>query len=217
MLIAEEFLLLCLDEKSGRRRVGMDRINPALAGALLVELALRERIGVTADEEGWNRRRRAVLVSATPTDDAELDRALQAVAAHEGRRVSDLVSNSSGRRLSKGLRDRLLQRLAHAGVLSHHRGTVLGFIPDITWPVQDRSALDEVRRRLHAALVAREVPTERTVALVSLLHGARILGKVLDVADPKAVKERAAELSAGDWAARAVKQAIDEAGAAGAV
>jgi hypothetical protein len=218
VLIAEELLLLCLDEESGRSRLGRDRLEPALAGALIGELALRERVGVTAAGSGWSawKRRRVTVTDLTPTDDVELDRALEAVAAAEGRPVKDLVSSASSRRLSKGLRERLLQRLAAAGVLDERAGTVLGFLPHTTWPTRDRSAEDEVRRRLHAALVAGLTPTERTVTLVALLQVTGALTKVLEVEDRKALKARARDLTEGDWVAQAVKQAIDDAAAAGA-
>ena len=46
MLIAEEFLLLVLDDESGKRTIGGESLEPALAAALVVELALAERIGI---------------------------------------------------------------------------------------------------------------------------------------------------------------------------
>ena len=219
MLIAEELLLLCLDPESGRSRVGNDRLDPALAGALLAELALLERVGVTDEGTGWSawtQRRRVTITDLRPTDDPELDLALQTVAEGEGKPVKDFVTSFSRRRLSKGLRQRLLERLAAAGVLDRRAGTILGFIPSTTWPERDRRAEDEVRQRLHAALVAGVTPTERTVTLVALLQVTGALTKVLDVEDRKALKARAKVLSEGDWAAKAVKQAIDEAGAAAA-
>jgi hypothetical protein len=155
------------------------------------------------------------VTDLTPTDDVELDHALQAVAAAEGRPVKDLVSSGSSRRLSKGLRTRLLERLAAAGVLDERAGRILGFIPRTTWPARDRTGEDEVRRRLHAALVAGLTPAERTVALVALLQVTGALSKVLDVSDRKALKARGKALAEGDWVATAVKQAIDEAASAG--
>lgn len=217
MLIAEEFLLLCLDDDSGRRLADSGRIDPALAAALLAELALRERIGVTGEDEGWRGRRRLTVTSLVPTEDPELDRALEAVAENEGRRLRDLVSSSSGRRLSKGLRDRLLDRLAAAGVLERRPGTVLGIFPTTSWPARDRSFEDEVRGRLQGALVVGTTPSELTVTLVALLHATGMLAKVLRPEDPRTVKARAKALSEGDWAARAVKQAIDEAAAMASV
>ncbi len=184
MLIAEEFLLLALKEESGRRRLGSDSLKPALGGALLAELALGERIGVTPASDGWNRRGRVTITSLTPTDDPELDAALQHLARFEGRKVKDFVSGSSGKRLTKGLVPRLLHRLAKAGVLTEQKGRILGVIPRTTWPVRDRAAEDEIRQRLQAALVTGLTPTERTVTLIALLEVTRLLAKVV-VTDDK--------------------------------
>ena len=64
MLMAEEYLLLCLDDQTGRPRIGSDRLEPALGGALVAELALMERIGVTPHDAGWNKRGRVTITSS---------------------------------------------------------------------------------------------------------------------------------------------------------
>ena len=217
MLIAEELLLLALDDTTGRRLLGTDRLDPALGGALVAELALAERIGVTGPEQGWSRRGRLTVTDPRPTDDVELDRALAAAVAAEGRKVKDLVSGMSSRRVTKGLRDRLAERLARAGALQRVDEKVLGLFPWTTWPAGDRGPEDEVRRRLHGALVAGTTPAERTVVLVALLRVAGLLPKVLPDQDRRLVQRRAKELSEGDWVAGAVKQALDEVAAATAV
>jgi hypothetical protein len=111
VLIAEELLLLALDNESGKPMVGSDRLVPALGGALIVELALMERIGVTPDSEGWRKRGRVTVVNLTPTDDPELDAVLQRLADREGTKVKDLLSEFSSRkvRVTHGLRERLLE------------------------------------------------------------------------------------------------------------
>ena len=91
---------------------------------------------------------------------------------------------------------------------------MLGFIPRTTWPAGNTSAEDDVRARLRGALVDGTTPTERTVALIALLQVTGLLTKVLPGADKKLVKARAKELTEGDWAAKAVKDAIDEVAAA---
>ena len=109
--------------------------------------------------------------------------------------------------ITKGLRDRLLQRLARAGVLSERRSEIFRLR---RWPTIDPGPKDEVRSRLQAALLGGDVPTERTVALIALLNATGKLAKVVAGGDNKALKARAMELSEGDWAAKAVKRAIDE-------
>ena len=216
MLIAEEFLLLCLDDESGRKSISDEKIDPALGGALLVELALLERIGITGDEEGWRRRRRVTITSTTPTDDPVLDEALGYLEEAEGRKAKDLISPMSWRPMTKGLRKKLLQRLAAAGVLSEERGSALGIFPVTRWPARDTGPEWEVRGRLRSALVDGLSPTERTVALISLLHATGHVHRALPHEDKSLVRRRAKELAEGDWAAKAVKQIIDDIHAAGA-
>ena len=207
MLLAEEFLLLCLDDESGKKTLSSEKLPPALGAALLVELALMERIGVTPHDAGWQRRGRVTITSTKPTDDAELDAALEAVEQREDIKVKDLISDMSGKRITKGLLDRLVERLVAAGVLDEERSKVLGLR---RWPTEDPSVEEEIRSRLQSSLVGDDTPTERTVALIALLQITGQLTKVITTEDPKALKAKAKALTEGDWAAAAVKQAIDE-------
>jgi len=211
-LIAEELLLLLIDDETGKMTLRSDWIDPALGGALLVELALMERIGVTPDGEGWRGRGRVTITSTIPTDNVELDNLMALLEQREGAKVKDLISQLSFKPITKGLRARLLQRLTDAGVLSERRSEIFGLR---TWPTIDPRPEDEVRSRLQATLVGGHVPTERTVALIALLNATDLLPKVVVAADNKALKARVKKLSEGDWAARAVKQAIDEAASGG--
>jgi hypothetical protein len=216
MLIAEEFLLLSLDDETGKPMLGSDRLGPALGGALVAELALMERIGVTPHDAGWNKRGRITITNLTPTDDTELDEALRKLAESEGKKLKDVLSDFASKkvRLSYKLRERLLERLAKAGVLKRQEGTVLGFIPQTTWPVGDVAAEYDVRQRLQSTLVSGFTPTERTLVLIALLQVTGLLPKVVTTDDKRALKARAKQLTEGDWAAKAVKDAIDEVTAA---
>jgi len=216
MLIAEEFLLLCLDEETGRKSISGEKIDPALGGALLVELALMERIGITSDEEGLRARRRISITSTKPTDDEVLDAALGYLVAKEGKKIQDVISPMSWKPMTKDLRKKLLSRLAETGVLEERRGMALGVFPTTRWPVADPAAELEVRARLRSALVDGLTPTERTVALIGLLHATGHVNKAVPYEDKKLVRRRAKELTEGDWAAKAVKAVIDSVHAAGA-
>lgn len=214
MLIAEEYLLLSLDDESGKSLVSSSQVSPGLGGAVITELALLERIGVTPASDGWRGRGRITVASLKPTDDPVLDDALNAIAEREGKKFSELISEMSGRRITKGLRDRLLERLAEHGVLTPETVKVLGLIPRTTWHLAAPGVEDEIRQRLQSALIAGLTPTERTVALIALLEATGVLTKVVETEDKSAMHKRAKALSEGDWAAKAVKDAIAEAAAA---
>lgn len=91
---------------------------------------------------------------------------------------------------------------------------MLGFIPRTTWPAGDDAAEDDVRQRLQSTLVSGLTPTERTLVLIALLQVTGLLPKVVTTEDKRALKARAKQLTEGDWAAKAVKDAIDEVTAA---
>lgn len=207
MLIAEELLLMCLDPESGRTAVRRSRLSPALGGALLVDLVLMERISLTPDEMGRRQRRRVQLISTVPTDDSELDFIVAHLQTWVDIKVSHLVRDVSGKRIVERLGD----RLAAAGILSEGPLTRFG---TRTWPTDDPRPAQVIRDRVHAAMVGGPQPTERTVALVCLLDSLHRLPDVVRAsdphADPRIVRERARQLSDGDWASQAVKDAIKE-------
>jgi hypothetical protein len=73
VLLAEEFVLLTLDAESGRKTLAGDTYGPASGAALLVELALLERVSVAPPTAGRRARDRVSVTSSAPTDDGELD------------------------------------------------------------------------------------------------------------------------------------------------
>jgi hypothetical protein len=139
-----------------------------------------------------------------------LDEALGYLEEHEGKKIKDLISPMTWRPMTKGLRKKLLGRLTAGGVLSEEQRHALGIFPLTRYPSVDSTAETEVRARLRSALVDGLTPTERTVALIGLLYATGHLNRALPGEDKKLVKQRAKALADGDWAARAVKQIIDD-------
>jgi hypothetical protein len=202
MLIAEDVLLLLVDDRTGRFLVDSTRLDNVLAGAVLVELVTIERVGF-APAGGGVKRGRMVVVDATPPDDPVLQGALATVAASRPAKPEQLIA-----RVRKRLRTTLLERLTEAGALRHSTRKLVGILPRTTWPAVDSSHKRELRARLQDVLVAGATPDGRTAALVSLLLAVNAAHKVVD-ADKKAVRARAKGIAAGDWAGAAVKKAID--------
>lgn len=207
MLIAEDLLLLLLDDESGTLAAS-DKVRPLLGGALLLELALAERVEVVEKARIWSSAK--VAVTGPPVGEPVLDEALATVAV-KPRSAQDLVE-----RLGKGTRDRLLDRLVERGLVERHEGKVLGLFPRTTWPAVDARHEESVRALLQGVLVQGLTPDARTSALVALLAAIDHAHQVVDRGDVPAreVKARAKEISEGAWAATAVKDAVAAAQAA---
>ncbi|HEX5533406.1 MAG TPA: GPP34 family phosphoprotein [Actinomycetales bacterium] len=212
MLLAEDLLLLLTDDDSGRLAVTGDALGIALGGAHLLELVLLGRVDVAAPGDPV-REGRLVVREGSPTSDPLLDRALAIVSERVGKKPSSTVTA-----LGKDQRDALYERLVARRVLRAERAKILGIFPRHTWPAEDASHENEVRERILSALRAGSTVDPRTGALISLLHSLRAVHKVFDpdaAGMPKKAMSRAAEqISAGDWASKAVRQAIDSANAA---
>lgn len=200
-LIAEDVLLLLLDDETGRGPVSLD-LRPVLGGAVLLELALAGAVEPVASSWGTSRVR--AVDGAAPVEDPVLRDALTEIAAKE-RSAQDLVS-----RLGKGLQERLSVRLVERGILERREGRVLGLFPTTTWPAADSRHEDDVRRALEAVLVQGLDPDPRTGAIVALLAAVDRAHKVVDRAGLPAsqVRKRAKQVAEGAWAAKAVRDAL---------
>ena len=198
-LIAEDLLLLLFDDVSGKKTTDATRLDYALGGAVLLELALAARVDVT-EKQGWLGRTRVVVLDATPTGDSVLDDALTLLRTGKAREPQSAVTS-----LSKKLRAALLGRLVERGVLRREQDRVLGVFPRERWPVNDATHERALRSRLHDVLVVGVASDPRTSALIALLSAIDQAHKVIDAPDRKAVKARAKAIGAGDAVCKAVQ------------
>ncbi|MBN6037398.1 GPP34 family phosphoprotein [Amycolatopsis sp. 195334CR] len=202
MLIAEDLVLLVFDDETGKPDSMVTNLPYALAGALLIELGIENRIGV--DGKG-----RLELLDRTPPAHPVLADALVKLEKFDGRKPKDAISPLSGQKLT----ERLLEGLADRGVLRREEGKVLKLFPVTRWPAEDSAHEESLRSKLNAVLVDGEEPDERTAALVAVLAAIKAASKVLDLperADRKVVDQRAKEIAEGDWGSTATRKAIDE-------
>lgn len=170
--LAEEIVLLSLDDTTGRP-VGRAGMAPdlALAGALLMDLALAGRIDTD--------RNLVVLVDATPTGDDVADAVLRRLAApqapRDARGLIPLLAHDAAK-----AREALLARLVAAGVLKRVEERVLFVFADRRFPkAPGRAEAADARARLRRMLLAAEIPEPRDALLLGLARAAGLLPAML--------------------------------------
>ncbi len=207
MLIAEDLLLLLTDDRSGKLLVSPTQVDIALGGALLVELVLAGRVELTG-QDGPVPTGRLLVVDASPTSDPLLDEALSELEDKQGKRPNQVVS-----RLARGLRARLHMRLAEQGLLHEETAKILGILPSHRWPSDDSGHEDSLRLAIADVLRVGATTDPRLGALVSLLHALKAVTKSFDsavVGLPKQeLKANSKQISDGEWASKAVRDAIN--------
>lgn len=204
MLLAEELLLISLDDEKGTDRTNWG-VDAGLAGALLLELAAG----------GHLKARDGDLVAAGGPPPAEPlpAEALAEIAASERPRGAKHWVGQLPKRL-KPLRGRVADRLVSRGVLEEQRHKVMGLIPTTRYPERDPGPERALRERLRAALLEDREPDERTALLIGLLHPLHLVDRVVDKPDRQRAKQRAEQIADRGVVGGAVESAVKEAQAA---
>ncbi|MDJ0343418.1 GPP34 family phosphoprotein [Streptomyces sp. H10-C2] len=196
LTVAEELLLLGRGPQ-GRSAMSGLVATRGVAGALLIELALQERIIV---QDG---RLAAAKSDAGGSYDPELDTLCRQIRDERRRTAKAWVQKAESRRVNA----RILSGLAAKGVLREQPYRVLGLFPVVRWTEQDPALAAGVRRRLTAALQG-EPTDDRTVALIALVDACGLSRKLFPELDSRTRKARINELSQSQWGAAAVRDAV---------
>lgn len=209
-LIAEDLFLLLLDDVKGSVSA-WGSTDTVLGGAVLAELAVAGLVTLDERKTRW----RTAKVHGSESAPADLDPVLAdalALITEKDRAASTLVD-----KIGKGLQKRLATRLADRGILERKDDKLLGLFPRTRWPATDTTHEAEVRRAVTACLVDGAQPDPRTGALIALLAA---IDQAHSAVTPetsmkkKQLEQRAKEIAEGQWAAKAVKDAVDAATAA---
>jgi Golgi phosphoprotein 3 (GPP34) len=194
--ITDDLVLLLFDPDTGRAIVDSTSLDRAISGALLLDLAIRERISA----EGDGAKAGLSVVDAAPTGDPLLDAAL-------ARLDKPMRAQKAVERLARGTRTPLLERQVERGLLRRETSRLLGLLPVTTWPAADPGPSRELRERVAGVLRDGVQPDQRLALLISLLHAVKAEHKIVE-GNRRELRARAAEVASGDWAGEAVRKAV---------
>lgn len=203
MLLAEDLLLLAHDDDTGFRTAA-ETIELALAGSMVIELAMRGRVDVVEDDEAGGGYRLEV-VDRTPTGHALLDEWLIKIVQVTPAKPKDAVLAVTG-----NLSGRLLAGLHERGILQRRPGQLPGFIPLARWSPDDAHHERALLERLRQVLVEGRNPDERTAALVSVLTAIDGVPRVPGDVDRAGIAARAKEIAEGHPTSGTARRAVEE-------
>ena len=180
----------------------MDRffpIGPALAGAVLIELAAKGRIDLESPAVS--------VLDSTPVGDDVLDQSLDLLAStRKTRRVGYWVRRLS--RSAKLIWRDALRQLCEKGILEKTESRFMGLIPIRRYHVRDIEANRVVRKRLTDAARDPSPPASPEFSVVVLLEASGQLRRLLPKNDLKEARKRIRQISRANLAVRAVAAQI---------
>jgi hypothetical protein len=189
--IAEDLLLLLLDNAANRPALDRDRREKVLSGAVLLDLALACRVRPSVDGEPIPPGR-LMLLSGPNLNDPILEPAARSLQRRP------LKPRRAVAKLRRGVERALLGRLEQGGYIRSIRLRGNG---SRAWMLVDRARVDYARSAMLSTLFDLKPPKPTTAAIVSLLYASDGLGSLLSLNDQgwKWVNSRAAEIASGSW------------------
>ena len=204
--LAEDLYLLALDDTGGRLLIDPLHLDLGLGGALLLDLAVRERVRPVNG--------RVAVAHDGPTGEPLLDAALVAIAERDGAHGPDHWVRHFGHAAHHTVQDRLVD----LGVLKREDGRLLRFIPTHRTRETDGRLHHELVDHLDDAVVQGHPPSPESAALAALALAIGLDRHLFPRADRRAVQQRmtqvAADCGAAAWIATSVSAAVNAVDAA---
>lgn len=197
---SEEMLLLLLDDK-GREfaDIPMLSFKYALAGAVLMDLALAGRIDTDAE--------RLFVTDPTPLGDDLLDptlaRIVESTETYDTRHWVEQISAQAVQ-----IRERSLARLVQRGVLRREDDHFLWVFQTRRYPVIDNQTIQEVKLRIMEVLFSNEIPDVRDIIIISLADVCDIFRTLLSRRELQGVTHRIEQVRKMDLIGREVSKAV---------
>ena len=197
---AEEIMLLLLEDEGKRfLNVPDSSLRYALAGGVLMDLAMEDRIDTDLEK--------LILVDPTPLGDDLLDPVLADIAAATGPHdARHWVERAASRAFE--IREAAMERLIARGILERRENRFLWMFPSRRYPPVDGEAELEVKLRIMEVLFADVVPTPRDVVIICLADACGIFTELLSGEDLREARPRIELVRTMDLIGRAVMAAI---------
>ncbi len=199
---AEELMLLILDDENGRFARVPDRLmRYALAGGVLMDLALENRIDTDL--------KNLILVDSTPVQDSLLDPTLADIAQATDTKDARFWVERTALRADE-IREEALNRLVEQGILQREEDRFLWVFQSRRYPIVDNTAEREVKLRIMEVLFSDEIPDPRDVVIIGLAHACDIFTEILSARELARVADRIDQVRKLDLIGQAMSQAITD-------
>ena len=196
---AEEFMLLLLNDEDGRfANVPSWSVNYALAGSVLMDLALENRVDTDLDS--------LILLDSTPVGDALLDPTLAEIAKGEARDARFWVERTANRAYE--VREEALARLVTGGILERRDDRFLWVFRSRRYPAVQGEVEREVKLRIMGVLFSDDIPDPRDVVIICLADACGIFRGILSRRELDRASAHIEQVRKLDLIGQAMTQAI---------
>ena len=201
MRLVEEIILLMLNDDDGRFvRVPSWSVEYAIAGGVLMDLAMENRIDTDLEH--------LTLLDSTSVGDDLLDPTLSDIAKGEKNDVRFWVEHAAQHAYE--IREDALSRLVAAGILEREDDRFMWVFKSRRYPTIDGTVEREVKLRIMGVLFSDEIPDPRDVMLICLADACGIFRELLSSRESRQASERIEQVRRLDLIGQSMTQAIQD-------
>ena len=158
--LLEKYLLIALDDEKGKFINDSIHLHYGFAGAILLEMAMRDKIEVQGEI--------IKLKEKSTEKEVALNKAIE-LFRQEGKMSSkDCIAKLAKK--AAELKNDTLQRLINKGVLEKKEDKILWIFPNDKYPTQNNLPENKLRHRLNELVLNGKKPEAEDIMLLSLIN-----------------------------------------------
>ncbi len=198
LTLPEQLLLLALhDEKGTILSTASISIKYGLAGAVIMELALREKVVI--------RDKKLVLINDSYTGDNVLDEAMtQIKKLGKGKNAGYWVNKLQNIKIQELILDRLVDK----GILKTEEHKILWIFDSPHYPMKDSEEELGIREQIRRIVLHKDIAEARVAVLIGLVNACRLTNEIFSKEERKEAKKRIKEIIDNDLIAKAVADTV---------
>ncbi len=202
LTLAEDILLLLLDDESGKlASIDHMTLNYAMAGAVLMDLALRNRIDTDLEK--------LVVADPTPTGLHILDTYLDLIGSNNNTDHNTRYWLTELSNYGEKIVDTATSMLVEKKILKVEEKKILWVIGTRVYPMIDDKEEKEVKKRIIDLLMSDEIPTPKDVVLVSLMDTCSLFPTILSEKEVERLSGRIEQIKKLDLIGQEVTKVLE--------
>lgn len=205
MIIAEQILLLGLDDESGKvSGFSAPYLNYALAGASIADLLLQKYINISMDV---NNQEIIEFIGESTPKNSYLQVVFNLVRNYSKTRTLDNILNDLVRNYGK-LREKLFSHLVDQGILDRVEKTRLKIFKFVRHPLQKPEIKEELLLTIQNVIIDEESPSDQIASLLALVGATYMVGTVFSKEYRKIATKKIKEYTESSIIGKEVKSLI---------
>lgn len=199
--LLEEYVLLALDDDKGQFVIDSTALNYGFAGAVLLELALREKIEIQNDQLNF--------CDDTYESEIALNKMIDLLKEKQDCAVEDCIKFLAKR--ADDIKEDTLQHLINKEILKKSEKKIFWLIPNKKYPTTNATPENKVRKRLDDVLNDEMRTTVHDIMLLSLIQATDLVREAFREADDyEKIKDRIDEVTQDLKISKTVNQGMRE-------